>query len=51
MARIGVIARDVAGLLGLACIVAGVAQVFAPAAWIVGGMIAVAISAVLARRG
>ncbi len=43
-------ARDLVGLIGLVMIVNGVAQIYGPAGWIVGGLVLVA-HAVLTARG
>ena len=45
------LALDLVALGGLAAVVYGVALIYAPAAWILGGLVAAATAAGLSRRG
>ncbi len=43
-------ATDVAGLAGAAAVIVGIAQIYAPAAWITGGLMALAVAGLAALR-
>ena len=47
---IGTIARDTCGAVGFASLIYGIAQIYVPVAWIVGGAIVICIC-ILSARG